>query len=236
MKIVFVLSSIFYAFAGLILLFIDNQGQDSYARELCPEEPHSFLQLLRTRRLFVLTMFFASIMFTLMLFRPFISKFLADVHGFGDFEIGVSGSILFFGSAILGILLGRLGDQSKETYALASALLLCAVSMTFLLVFGDFRMLLIAVFLGGCSYTMWSLMNAIVGPLAPKSIRARWASIPQTVSMFSSFVAPYVGGVLYAASPRYPFVVAIVVMLSLAMLAFTGILEKSKGARSLDER
>lgn len=226
MKVVFVLSSIFYALAGLILLFINNQEPGSHARELYSEENHSFFQLLRTRRLFVLTAFFASIMFTLMLCRPFLSKFLADVYGYSDFEIGVSGSILFFGSAVLGVLLGRVGDRLRKTYALASALLLCAVSMTLLLLFGDFRIVLIAIFLAGCSYTMWSLMNAIVGPLAPKSIRARWASIPQTVSMFSSFIAPYAGGILYAASPRYPFVVAIVVMLSLAMLASTGILEK----------
>jgi MFS family permease len=233
MKVVFVLSSIFYGVAGLVLLFITSQRPSSHARELCSEEDHSFFQLLRTRRLSVLTVFFASIMFTLMLFRPFISKFLADVYEYSDFEIGVSGSILFLGSAVLGVLLGRLGDRLKKTYALASALLICAVSMTFLLFFGDFRILLIAIFLAGCSYTMWSLMNAIVGPLAPKSIRARWVSIPQTVSMFSSSIAPYAGGILYAASPRYPFVVAIVVMLSLAALASTGILEKLDAVRKV---
>jgi MFS family permease len=88
-------------------------------------------------------------------------------------------------------------------------------------VFGNFFILIPAFFLTGASYITWSLMGAVVGPLAPESIRARWISIPQTVSMFSSFIAPYVGGVLYSASPYYPFIAAIVTTPFLALLAST---------------
>jgi hypothetical protein len=37
--------------------------------------------------------------------------------------------------------------------------------------------------------------------------------------MFVSFVAPYLGGLLYALSPQYPFMVAAVVMPVLALFA-----------------
>jgi len=225
MRVVFILASILYASAGLILSLISSQKPAIRKPESHSEENYSFFRLLRIKRLLMLSLFFASVMFTLMLFRPFISKFLADVYGYSQLEIGVSGSVLFLGSSVLGILIGRLGDRGRKSYALASTLALCGLSLTLLLASRDFRILIITVFLAGCSYTLWSLMNAIVGPLAPEPVRARWASIPQTVSMFSSIMAPYVGGVLYGVSPYYPFEVAIVMVLLLALLASTGILE-----------
>jgi hypothetical protein len=38
--------------------------------------------------------------------------------------------------------------------------------------------------------------------------------------MFASFVAPYIGGVLYGISAYYPFITAIIVALFLAAVAF----------------
>jgi MFS family permease len=165
-------------------------------------------------------------MFILMLFRPFVPQFLADVYGYGDFEIGVLGSVSFFGSAVLGILLGRLGDKWRKAYALAVSLVLCVFSLVLLTVSGNFPILIITFLMAGGSYVTWSLMGAIVGPLAPESIKARWISIPQTVSMFSSFIAPYIGGVLYNSSPYYPLIVAITTTPFLALLASTKLFEE----------
>jgi MFS family permease len=129
------------------------------------------------------------------------------------------GSVAFFGSAVLGILLGRLGDKWKKSYALAAAMGLCSLSLCLLLAFGNFYVLTPTFFLAGSSYLEWSLMSAIIGSVAPESFRARWVSIPQTVSVLSSTIAPYVGGVLYYKfSPYYPFLVAIVATASLSLL------------------
>jgi MFS family permease len=165
-------------------------------------------------------------MFIAMLFRPFVPKFLADAYHYGDFEIGVLGSVSFFGSAVIGILLGKLGDKWRKTYALAASMMLCSLSLTLLLVFHDFRVLIVTFFIAGGSYLTWSLMSAVIGPLAPESIRARWVSVPQTVSMFSSFIAPYIGGVLYAISMYYPFVISIAITLFLALLSITRVIEE----------
>jgi MFS family permease len=62
--------------------------------------------------------------------------------------------------------------------------------------------------------------------MAPESIRARWISVPQTVTMFSSFIAPYIGGVLYGVSPYYPFIIAIVATAILAPLSLSKLFEK----------
>jgi len=224
MQTVFYSAFILYALAGFILVFISSQHVRGDAKH--PSEDHySFFQLLRTRKLLVLSIFFASTLFVLMLFRPFVPKFLADMYGYGDFEIGVLGSVCFFGSAVLGILLGRLGDRWRKGYALAASLILCCFSLVLLTVSGNFPILTITFFMTGGSYIIWSLMSAIIGPLAPESVKARWISIPQTASMFSSFIAPYIGGILYDSSPYNPFLVAITITPFLALLASTKLFE-----------
>jgi len=225
MGVVFYSAFILYALAGFILCFVSSQRAKGHAQRPS-EERYSFFKLLRTRKLLTLSIFFASIMFVLMLFRPFVPKFLGEVYGYGAFEIGILGSVSFFSSAVLGILLGRFGDRRKKTYALATSMILCCVSLILLVLSGNFLILIPTFFLTGGSYITWSLMSAIIGPLAPESIRARWVSIPQTVSMFSSFIAPYVGGVLYEASPYYPFLVAMVATPALALLALTKFFEE----------
>jgi len=225
MQFVFYLAFIFYALASLTLLFIRSQ-RASQSTQQTSEERTSFFKLLRTGKLLRLSVFFASIMFVLMMFRPFVAQFLADVYRYGDFEIGIFGSVAFLSSAVLGVSLGRLGDRSRKSYALAVSMILCSLSLVPLLLFANFYILIVAFFIAGGSYITWSLMSAIVGPLAPESCRARWASIPQTVSMFSSIVAPYVGGFLYDVSPYYPFMVGIVATLAFALLASTRFLDE----------
>ena len=225
MQIVLYLAFSLYASAGLILIFISSQHAKGHAQRPS-EERYSFFKLLRTRKLLVLSIFFALTMFILMLFRPFVPQFLADAYQYGDLEIGILGSVSFFGSAVLGILLGRLGDKWRKAYALAASMVLCCFSLVLLTLSGNFPILIITFFIAGGSYVTWSLMGAIVGPLAPESIRARWVSVPQTVSMFSSFIAPYIGGVLYDASRYYPFFIAIAITPFLALLASTKLFEE----------
>jgi MFS family permease len=225
MQFVFYLAFIFYALASLTLLFIRSQ-RASQSIQQTSEEQTSFFKLLRNGKLLRLSLFFASIMFVLMMFRPFVAQFLADVYRYGDFEIGIFGSVAFLSSAVLGVSLGRLGDRSRKSYALAVSMILCSLSLVPLLLFSNFYILIAAFFIAGGSYITWSLMSAIVGPLAPESCRARWASIPQTVSMFSSIVAPYVGGFLYNVSPYYPFMIGIAATLIFALIASTGFLDR----------
>jgi MFS family permease len=219
-RVIFYLASIFYTSACLILTFISKQQLISHDQS--PSKDHSsFFELLKTRKLLTLSILFASIWFIFMLFRPFIPWFLADKYGYSDFEIGVLGSFLFFGSAVLGILIGRLGDRWKKSYALAASLFLCSISLAVLLMSNNFLVLTIAFFTAGGSYITWSLMGAILGPIAPESIRARWVSIPQAITVLSSFMAPYVGGVLYNISPHYLFIIGIIATSLLALVSLS---------------
>jgi DHA1 family multidrug resistance protein-like MFS transporter len=223
MKVVFYMSFILYGSATAILFFIRSQKA---ANSRSTEENQSLLKLLRTKKLVILSAYFALMMFALMLMRPFIPNFLGEKYGYSDFEIGILGSFSFFGSAVLGMLLGRLADQRKKAYALAGSMLLTATSLTLLLQFNNYAILLIALFLAGGSYMIWSLMGAVVGPLAPECIRARWVCIPQSLSMLTSFIAPYIGGLLYEASPYYPFLVTIAIAPFLAIASFGKVFEQ----------
>jgi MFS family permease len=223
MKYVFYLASVFYSLACTVLLFIRTQHATRSTQDSQEERP-SFLKLLKTRKLLKLSIFFAFTMFILMMFRPFVSQFVAKAYQYGKFEIGVLGSVSFFGSAVLGILLGRVGDRWRKSYALAISMILCSASSLLLIISGNLFILTTAFFFAGGSYITWSLMSAIVGPLAPERITARWISVPQTVCMFSSFIAPYIGGLLYDASPYYPLLVATVATAVIALLASTKLL------------
>lgn len=217
MKPVFYTAFALYALACLTLSFIRSQHASRTQKP--GDGDYSFLRLIRTRRLALLSAFFASLTFTLMMFRPFIPKFLADVYRSTDLQIGILGSVSFASSAILGLLLGRLGDKSRKSYPLTLIVTLTGISMILLLLSGNLAILATSFILIGGSYLTWSFMSAIAGPLAPEWCRARWIAVPQTVSMFASFLAPCLGGFIYSYSPQYPFIVAAAVMPVLALLA-----------------
>ncbi|MGQ9625043.1 MAG: MFS transporter [Candidatus Bathycorpusculaceae bacterium] len=215
MQIVFYLASFFYTLACLTLLLINSQRAISDV-QTSGEKSH-----FATATMIKFSILFAAIMFIMLLFRPFVPQFLADIYHYGEFEIGVLGSVAFLGSAILGIILGRVGDKWKKSYALATSMGLCSLSLCLLMAFGNFYILTITFFLTGSSYITWSLMSAIIGPAAPESFRARWVSIPQTISMLSSTIAPYVGGILYHEFSYYPFIAATATTAFLALLLTT---------------
>jgi len=217
MKTVFYLAFIFYGSACLMLSFI--RSQHASHEQNASEREYSFLKLVKNRKLMSLSVFFAMLMFVTMMFRNFVPKYLSDVYKITDFEIGVLASILFASSAVLGILLGRLGDMKRKSYPLAISSIFIAAAMVLMLWSGNFSILVLSFVFNGGSYITWSMLSAIVGPTAPESCRARWIAIPQTLCMFASFAAPYVGGLLYSASTQYPFIVAIITMPVFAFLS-----------------
>lgn len=217
MRPVFYMAFIFYSLACLTIFFMKSQRASP--TQASKEIDYSFRKILKNRKLLTLAVFFGVLMFFLMMFRYFLPKFLADVYKFNDFEVGVLGSTSYAGSVMIGPLLGKLGDKSNRSYPLVLSIVLSTVSIVFLLLSSTFSMLVFSFILIGSSYLIWYLLGAIAGPMAPESWRARWVAVPQTVSMLASFLGPYLGGVLYAFSPRYPFMVSAAVMPVLALLA-----------------
>jgi len=77
MHIVFYIASLLYTLACLTLLFIRSQQAFGYTKQKQKKGNNSFLELLKSEELLMFSLFFASIMFIIMLFRPFVPQFLA---------------------------------------------------------------------------------------------------------------------------------------------------------------
>jgi MFS family permease len=105
-------------------------------------------------------------------------------------------------------------------------MILVCVSFIGLLILTDFFTLILPFFLMGATYTFWPLMGAVVGSIAPDASRGRWMSVSQTTCMLATFLAPYVGGILYEASPHKPFIVAIVAIPLLSIFALSKLSKK----------
>ena len=217
MRIVFFLAFAFYGLASIMLSFIKSQRANHV--KASSNEDYSFSKLLRNRKLLLLSAFFSMLMFVIMMFRNFVPTYVSGVYGLTEAQIGFLGSVLYASCAVLGLALGRLGDLKKKSYSVAASLTFGAVAVALMLWSGNFAILVISFIFYGGSYLTWSMLSAVVGPLAPEPCRAKWISVPQTICMFASSFAPYIGGFLYSASAQYPFIVALIALPVLAILS-----------------
>ena len=218
---VFYLTFILYGTCTSILFLISSQGVATHTSQLS-----STATSFGRKKLLVWSAFFAMIMFFVLLVRPLVPQILRDEFHLTDSLVGILGSITFLGSGVLGIYLGRIGDKWKKAGAISVCMILCSVSAIILVLFNNFFALSLASFLMGASYTILSLIGAVISPIAPETSRARWISVPLSASMFAAFLAPYLGGLLYDSSPYNPFLVFIVATALLSVLALTKLFDE----------
>jgi len=216
---VFFLSFILYTFATIMLLFIRSQRAEkpSNSRQLEQSGSNSS----HAEKIVLLSLFFAVVFFVLNLVRPFVVQFFQDVYGLESVHIGVLGSIGFLGSTFFSIGLGKAGDKWGKMVAATIALLIGGFSFGLFICFDNFFALILASFLNGASYILWSLMGASVGSIAPEASRGRWISVSQTASILAASVGPYIGGVLYQSSPYMPFYIIIGASPLLSLITLT---------------
>jgi MFS family permease len=145
-----------------------------------------------------------------------------------SFHIGVLGSIGFLGSALFSIGIGRFGDRFGKMTAATVSLLISGLSFGLFVVFSHFYALTFASFLNGASYTLWPLMGASVGSIAPEASRGRWISVSQMSATLAGSIAPYLGGIIYESSPYTPFFIVMAISPLLALIALTKPFKESK--------
>lgn len=138
--------------------------------------------------------------------------FLSEQANLSEFQVGLFGSVNFAGMTLIGIAMGRLGDRWRKSGAIGVCLFLFIVSMVPMLMVRDTTVLILLAFAYGGSAVTGSLVSSYVGTIAPEARRGLWLSIPQSLSLFAAFAAPYLGGFLYTYSPYYAFIVSICAM------------------------
>jgi len=222
MRLVLYVSTLLIVASTCVFFFIESQ-HPSKSKE---EEHHSPLASTEKKRLLrkllLWSCFFTLITFFMSLARNFVPIFLSEQASLSEFHVGLFGYVNFAGITFVGIAMGRLGDRWKKSGAISISLLLFIVSMVPLLLVRDPMVLMLLAFVYGGSAVIGSLVSSLVGTIAPEAKRGLWLSIPQSLSLFAAFAAPYLGGFLYTYSPYYAFIVSIVAapfLLMFSMLA-----------------
>ncbi len=218
---VFLLTTLSYFITLVLLTRISSQHPPKGRLSSPTTQEPSYASTSRLRRILLLTALLASAMFVLSLIFPLVPQFLNDVQGYNVAQIGILGSFTYLGGAILSPMVGRLGDKYGKTTSISAAMVLVGLALWMFTSVSNFLVLIVASFLRGASFPMWSFIGAIIGSIAPPMSRGRWISLVQTATQVVGIMAPYVGGILYSTSPRTPFLIAIAASLVLSLLALT---------------
>ncbi len=213
---VFFLTTIFYFVAMITLTLISSRHPRKLDVSVEAEQATSDAVSLRRRKIFFLSVLFAAVMFFLSLVFPLIPQLLTYEYNYDIFYVGILGSFTYFGGSILSPVVGRIGDRYGKTTAISAAMIFTAFALTIFISVNNFAILILASFIRGVSFPMWAFIGASVGPIAPPASRARWISLVQTTTQVVSILAPYVGGVLYSASPQTPFLITIAASIMLS--------------------
>jgi MFS family permease len=224
---VFFIAFLLYAAATIVLFFM--RGQRAQKPKAITEETQSWSSPY-AKKIILLSLFFSAVFFFLTLVRPLVVQFFLDVYRLESFQIGLLGSVGFFGSAVFSIGLGRIGDKRGKMVAAAIALLAGALSFAAYIVSSNILLLIFASFLCGSTYMLWSLMGACVGCFTPEASRGRWISLSQMFAASAASIAPLVGGLLYESSPYLPFYLVIGVSPLLAIVALSETFKEEKPA------
>jgi len=171
------------------------------------------------RKMLYWSIFFAAANFFISIARPYVATFLDEEIKLSEFYVGLFGSINFAGITLIGLIMGRLGDRWRKSGAMSLCFLLYIASMVPLILIRDTATLMLIAFFYGGSAVSGALVTSFVGTISPENKRGLWASIPQSLSLFAAFAAPFVGGYLYTFSPYYAFLVSVSAMPFFAVFA-----------------
>lgn len=209
------LSFILSALCATTWFFISSQRHKTTSAE--PKLSRS--KSTSRNKIYLWVAFYAATTFVIFIPKPFIPTFLQNEIGLNTVLIGVLGSATFFGSTVLGIGFGKIGDLWRRERVVFLCVILCVPAFALLIFYKNFLILFLASFLIGGSNAVGSLISSIIGTAAPETTRARWMAVPQTASMIGACLAPYLGGFLYQFSPYYPFLAVILIIPLIAVFS-----------------
>jgi MFS family permease len=204
-----------------VFLFLHSQHPRKSEAKVLKQNQSSTEERRLWRQVLVWAGFYTVVTFFMTVGRTFVPTFLAEQVKLNEFYVGLFGSINFAGMTFIGIAMGRLGDRWRKSRAISLCLLLYAVSMVPLLLASEPTVLMFTAFFYGGSIVTASLVSSFVGTIAPEHKRGLWVSVPQTLGLFASFIAPYMGGYVYTISPFYVFLASVIPMPILMLFGLT---------------
>ncbi len=220
-EILFLIAAILFVLSTLIILPISNIPTTREERS----EQRSW-EFLKNRVFIFLTMFWFTVSALYWVANMFVPLLLFDRWGLIEAQIGALGSIANASGAVLGPLVGWVGDRWSYTGALVFPVLGT---------FGFYGLLLLsptAAFLP-LIYALYgfihcfSLNNAILSHNIPRGQLPDALSSYNLIGRSLSPLSPVIGGVAFAISPTLPLIISSTLMpIPLALLAFLRRAEK----------
>ncbi len=171
------------------------------------EHGHHPTDLLRNRRFIVLAVYYPLAYVALLVGVQLAPNFLQDVRLFSFADIGLLFSFLSAGSALIGLLAGRISPR----WSFVTMLSTCWLALLGARQLADLRLLCGVFFALGAVYTVRALAAAGVASVVNGSNQALAFGIVETLFSLATAVASWLAGYLYDLTPNrdLPFTVGL---------------------------
>lgn len=199
---VFLLATLSFALSTLLLIPITPEAPVEQSDE------RNAMNLLTSKYFFRYVLFFSSIFLIFSIFQPFIAPFLRELRHASLAVVGVVGTLISLGSAVLGPAMGIASDKRGFKNILLGGLVVLALSLLCFLYFQNWFVIAMAVFFFGLAEGFRSLSNAAISTTLEDIPPGLSFGIARTMGIGVSFFGPYIGGWLYKANPIWPFTFA----------------------------
>jgi MFS family permease len=166
----------------------------------------------------------------------FVPIFLADRFGLAEWDIGVLGSVLNASAAVLGPVLGAIGDRWGHSRIVVLPVL-GAVAFYGLLVFcTGWLFLILAYIFYGLTTGLYALLGATISRHLPQEEVSYAFVIFESAGRLFTPVAPLLGGLAYSINPALPMITISLLLplpLSLVVILQREVRRRAKQAVSL---
>jgi MFS family permease len=181
--------------------------------------PSGLRALVTNRPFVVICSFHAVLLCTMTLTSNFLGPYLQDVDHANDAAIGLLGSCVSLGEAMISLSLGRLSARLGRLGVLAAAQAALALSLILLLTIHLVPLLVVPFLLRGVIITVSTFLFAVAGGTLPVSDRGAGFGLMETSFQIGAMAGAAAGGLLYGSGPARPFQVSLVLLAVTAALS-----------------
>ena len=145
------------------------------------------------------------------MFRMFTSLYVLNVVGVTALEWGFVNTVWIATALILGFPFGKVVDKiGRKRSILLSYALFMPSTLLFILSNGFSMLLIVYILFGVGDCLIMPAYNALLADLIPRKKRGRIMGTIVTLNILATVPASAFGGVLYASSPAYPFILSMI--------------------------
>lgn len=209
-------------------LFVVSVGVVSFIRPQVPGSARAegaaggYAALLGRARFLRFVVTYSCMALAYYMIQPLIPQYLGDEVGASLTFIGLAGSIMSLGQAVITVLLGRCADRWGILVALGGNAIVFSAAMLGLVMVRSLVPLAGVLFLGGAFMAGQGVALAGVGEVLGGSATGRAFGLFNVAVATSSIIGPYAGGVLYERSPAVPFLACAAAFAVLSPVLFLG--------------